>query len=377
MKINIKFLISTLLASMLLIGFVFVVSADSNGSANDSNDKVIDILEEDLPEYGPQIYEKIKENKTTIRTEGNIPQIKVEDEKREWLQKLDQTGKGLRDQMLSYMQPNGPVVSYGYNYQGYMTVDFLEGKEIDDSLMNEIYEKFDGQASKMGIEEIPVVFQFTPQIEFTSRTSTWNPLIGGIKVEGSNGVDSTLGFAVRDSSTNEEGYLVSGHAALGTGGIGEWFYQPYVSSIKKAGTVDRLEFVYADAAFIEDDYRLVDNSIYYYDTDQQMEVTSYYEPDVGDYVRISGITSGLTSTGRVIDCKSEVSYLGYPTLYDQYIALYSSQGGDSGAPVFRVTGSDEVEIMGIQSGKATDGSYSIFSPISGIYADLGVVPLTS
>lgn len=374
---DMKFLMSALIVSMLLIGFVFVVSAGPNGSTNDSNDKEIDILEEDLPEYGPQTYDKIKENKTTIRTEGNIPQIKVEEEKREWLQKLDLTGKGLRYQMLPYMQPNGPVVSYGYNYQGYMTVDFLEGTKLDDSLMNEIYEIFDGQASKIGIDEVPVVFQFTPQIEFTSRTSTWNPLIGGIKVERSGGTNSTLGFAVRDPSTNDEGYLVSGHAALNAGGIGEWFYQPYVSILKRAGTVDRLEFVYADAAFIEDDYRLVDNSIYYTDTDQQMDVTSYYEPDVGDYVRISGITSGLTSSGRVTACKSTVSYLGYPTLYDQYIALYSSQGGDSGSPVFRITGIDEVEIMGIQSGKATDGSYSIFSPISGIYADLGVVPLTS
>ena len=372
MKTNIKFGIGALLAAMLLVSMAFAGAADSSKDLQNEPQ----LQDGKLPDFGSEVFDAMIKSSKVMQTRGNIPKIELENEKREWLHKLDQNGKSIRNQMLPYMQPEGVLVSYGYNYQGYATVDILEGSEVDETLMDEIYEIFDKQGKKMGIQEVPVVFQFTPQIEMTSRTSTWRPVIGGIKVERSGGADSTLGFAVRDRSTNEEGFLVSGHAAINAGGIGEWFYQPYDSLFKKVGTVDRLEFTYADAAFIEDDTVSVDNKIYYDDTDQLMDVTSYAEPDIGDYVRISGINTGLSDSGKVTELKHIVSYPGYPDLYDQYIALYPCVLGDSGSPVFRIAGTSEVEIMGIQSGKAGDDSYSIFSPISGIFADLGVVPLT-
>jgi hypothetical protein len=50
-----------------------------------------------------------------------------------------------------------------------------------------------------------------------------------------------------------------------------------------------------------------------------------------------------------------------------------AQHGDSGAPVFSRVGGNEVYSMGILLGGATDayGPYWIFSPLSGIYRDLG------
>jgi hypothetical protein len=279
--------------------------------------------------------------------------------------------------MLPYMQPEGVLVSYGYNYQGYLTVDILEGSEVDETLMDEIYEIFDKQGKKMGIKDVPVVFQFTPQIEMTSRTSTWRPVIGGIQIktyaDSSTVSRSTLGFAARQGT--QLGYVIAGHAALDAG-VGGAIYQPYVSSSNQIGTVDEVYMIFADAGWVEADMVDVENRIYYTDTDQWMEVTSEIEPQVGDAVKMSGITSGL-SDGFVTDCSFIVSYPDYPRLYDQCRATYTSARGDSGAPVFRTTSSYDAEMMGIQSGKAIDDSFSIFSPISGIYTDLGVRPLTS
>ncbi|HJH29865.1 MAG TPA: hypothetical protein C5S51_09280 [Methanosarcinaceae archaeon] len=59
-------------------------------------------------------------------------EFSIEDEKREW---LDEIGSGARDDMLAYHRPDGPVIFYGYNYQGYLTVEFLEESEISESLM--------------------------------------------------------------------------------------------------------------------------------------------------------------------------------------------------------------------------------------------------
>jgi streptogrisin B len=366
MKTNTKPILHILLICVFLVGMSFAGTAAPNEDKEEKN----------LPEFGCNIHEKLEKNSKVIKVNGTIPEIKDEKEKRKWLDKLDKNGKKVNKEMLQYMQPNGPLVSCGYNYQGYLVVDILEGSEIDESMIDDIYEIYNKQAKKDGIKEVPVVFQYSPQIEVTSRSSTWNPLIGGIKVDRNGGL-STLGFAVRDKTTHEEGFLVAGHSALAAGGIGSMFYQPYVDASKEIGAVDRLIFKYADAAFIEDDERNVDNKIYYKDTDQLMDVTSSEEPEVGDYVKISGLSSGLSGSGRVTDLNHITAYLGYPKLYDQCKALYSSQGGDSGSPVLDETSTSTVSIYGIHSGHATDGSYSLFSPISGISDDLNVEPLTN
>jgi len=98
-----------------------------------------------------------------IATYGKEREFFIEDEKREWYNKLDEIGKGARDDMLAYHRPDGPVISYGYNYQGYLTVGFLAGSEINESLMDEIYEIFNRQAMQMGIDDVQVVFQFKGQ----------------------------------------------------------------------------------------------------------------------------------------------------------------------------------------------------------------------
>ena len=91
---------------------------------------------------------------------GREREFYIEDERREWLDKLDSIGSGVRDDMKKYIRPDGPVISYGYSYYGYTSVEFLEGSDIDEKLMDEIYDIFDQRGKQMGINDVPVLFQF-------------------------------------------------------------------------------------------------------------------------------------------------------------------------------------------------------------------------
>ncbi len=95
-----------------------------------------------------------------IATYGKEREFSIEDERREWLDKLDEIGRGVRGDMLTYHRPGGPVISYGYNYQGCLTVGFFEGGGVNESLMDEIYEIFDQRSRQKGIDDVPVVFRF-------------------------------------------------------------------------------------------------------------------------------------------------------------------------------------------------------------------------
>lgn len=91
---------------------------------------------------------------------GEEREFSIEDERREWLDKLDSIGSGVRGDMQVYLYPDGPVISYGYEYHGYQTVSFLAGSDVNNSLMDEIYGIFDRQGMQMEIDDIPVMFLF-------------------------------------------------------------------------------------------------------------------------------------------------------------------------------------------------------------------------
>ncbi|WP_440951842.1 HEAT repeat domain-containing protein [Methanococcoides sp. FTZ1] len=90
---------------------------------------------------------------------GDGREFYTEDERQSWLVELESMGY-LRSDMEKYMHPDGPVISYGYGYDGYISVTFLEGSEVDGSLMDEIYGVIDRKAADNGIDDIPVKFEF-------------------------------------------------------------------------------------------------------------------------------------------------------------------------------------------------------------------------
>ncbi|MDK2939926.1 MAG: hypothetical protein PWQ51_2091 [Methanolobus sp.] len=356
-----------MIISFLLIGNGFA-------SASDSTDDFVTGPSQNLPEFGPESFEAVLSNQDSIAIRGTMPLITDENEKSEWLKSIDNYGRISIKEIEPYMIENGgPLLSYGYDVNGYLVVAFSEeSKESpDEVIIDELYDIINKNCMKAGYSEnIPVLFTIeeTPQLD--SRSSIWSSLIGGIRIEREGGVGSTLSFAAEDGS-GQKGFVMSGHAAVNGGGVGSSIYQPYEYYAYEVGEVEDIGGTYSDAAWVETNAVLDD--IYHDDTNILKDVKDYRDPQNGWGVYMSGISSDK-ETGTVVRCVYTISSSTFGTLYDQYRATYSSSGGDSGAPVYgSVTGG--VEVYGAHWGHTT--SYSYFSPISGIYEDLGVTPLTT
>ncbi|MCK4731428.1 MAG: hypothetical protein KAT65_03120 [Methanophagales archaeon] len=93
-----------------------------------------------------------------IATYGKIPTFETEEQRQDWLNNLGEIRKSARSEMHPYIYPAGPVVGYGLHFDGYMRISFEEEVVIEKSLMDEIYGIIDKQAKKMGIQDVPVVF---------------------------------------------------------------------------------------------------------------------------------------------------------------------------------------------------------------------------
>lgn len=261
----------------------------------------------------------------------------------------------------------GPLIGFGYSVNGYIFVEFDEKlrDSIDISTIDKLYSIIDNNGKKAEVSDIPVVFRTGEMPKETSRTSTWPNMIGGIKIVRSGGVYSTLSFAAEDSS-GTKGFVMSGHAAYNAG-IGGSIYQPDTSRL--VGYVDDIGGYYADAAWVE--ATNVQPQVYHTDTDILKDVTNFEDTTVGSKVYMSGVTSGK-QTGYVIDDYIQVGSTTFGTLHQQFKADYTSTGGDSGAPVYKLT-PEGVKIVGVNFAYLGENSY--FSPISGVTSDLGVEPI--
>jgi hypothetical protein len=334
------------------------------------NEEVIE-TELSFPEYGPKPFESLKSDSNMIANMGSVPEITENKEKLEWLHKIEDCLDSSSDELKPYMKESGgPVVAFGTHYGGYLIVEFdkdLEGK-IEESTLNNLYTIVNANAEKAEISKIPVVFMYGEEFIEESRSSYWRPLIGGIKITDSWTVDSTLSFAAFDRAAVEKGYVMSGHAAVGAGGVGATIRQFYPASI---GQVDAIGGEYADAAWVN--YDNVDCSVYYTDDDDVREVYNYTDPEFGSTVYKSGEETGKTS-GTVTVIYKDLTSSTFGTLKKQFKASYSSDGGDSGAPVFTTTSSGKIVLYGVHWGSTSTSA--CFSPISGVISDLEVVPYT-
>lgn len=139
---------------------------------------------------------------------------------------------------------------------------------------------------------------------------------------------------------------------------------------RQIGTVTYYNGVFADAAWVQANN--VADDVYYQDTNVLKDVASYGDTTLGTKVYKSGIASGLTNGTVNNEYISVYSSPFEGDLQDQFTATYSCIAGDSGSPVFTVSGST-VRIVGINWGYQS--TCSVFSPISGVTQDLGVTPL--
>ncbi len=86
-----------------------------------------------------------------------------------------------------YMYPNnGSIISYGYHFSsGYFTVKFVEGSEVNASIIDEIYKVQETEGQKRGIQDVGVVFEYSelettdegrPETETTNTTPGFSAL---------------------------------------------------------------------------------------------------------------------------------------------------------------------------------------------------------
>ncbi len=105
-------------------------------------------------------------------------------------------------------------------------------------------------------------------------------------------------------------------------------------------------------------------------------VKGWRDPVVNEWVVLSGIASGIP-VGTVMNTHFDVGHPAFGVLQDQIIATYSSAPGDSGGPIHRMDGGRWI-IVGAHVGRlgTPPMDSAVFSPVSGIRTELGVVPLT-
>jgi hypothetical protein len=171
-KCKLKLVSGIFVTVFLLVNLVVAASAVSNMST-DQTESDIDTKPE-LPDFTPQIFKQLEEQDDNyILGKGEVPLITSDSGKRNWLNYLSTVKAGIREEMTAgYMRPNGSVMSYGYNYQGYLSVQFPEGTEVNESLINEIYSIFDQEAMKDNISDVPVLFEYSPEITVGESFST-------------------------------------------------------------------------------------------------------------------------------------------------------------------------------------------------------------
>ena len=148
-----KYSIVAIVSVLLITGFVACSIHATFLTAEDPEKR---LLEE---------HEKVTKNASkppVIATYGKLPEFENDEQKRNWQGNLKEIGKNvrMRGEMDPYFYPEGTVIGYGHNVEGYTEVTFLEGTVIEKPLMDEIYEIFDRQAREIGIQEVPLIFEF-------------------------------------------------------------------------------------------------------------------------------------------------------------------------------------------------------------------------
>jgi len=80
-----KFEIGMLALTMLLIGVVFAASASTNNSEITNSDNM------QIPDFGPYVFDDLKEKPNFLLAKGQIPNYTTQAEKQNWIDKLDKT----------------------------------------------------------------------------------------------------------------------------------------------------------------------------------------------------------------------------------------------------------------------------------------------
>ena len=217
------------------------------------------------------------------------------------------------------------------------------------------------------------LYDYPMPIVDLSQSEITRPLISGLKL----GVDhdsgtgwATLGFYVTWNDGQNHGFLTNAHVAENNGSD---IYQPNNFDdgyyIGKTIRINDSEWSYSDSALVE-----LNDGIFgfpqIWDSTSPLSVDGiieYSSIDKYDDVVKTGAKTGTTE-GSVLS-KGAIYNPEYGWLYNQVTALYTSDQGDSGSPVYMEDSGDIIG-CGIHWGHNLLG-HSFFSALDMIEIDLG------
>ncbi|MBE0525294.1 MAG: hypothetical protein IBX40_13330 [Methanosarcinales archaeon] len=148
-------LIIGMMGVFVIFAFVTNISQSGNLTEGDGN---INIKKINNVEYN-YLYYLIPTAYESIATYGEPPELKTEIQRQNWSDNLKRLAKSLEIELsLNYMYPNGKVITYGENSNGYFVVVFYKNLTIEKPLIDEVHAFIDEKAKTIGIQKVPVEF---------------------------------------------------------------------------------------------------------------------------------------------------------------------------------------------------------------------------
>jgi len=253
----------------------------------------------------------------------------------------------------------------------------------------------EARLAALGIPGDLVEVRVAQPIVFAATLQEKNrPIIGGIEI---NFVKfpwlyaCTLGFNAQRGGF--DGFVVNSHCTATQGKVeGTVHYQKYPDIIGRE-TADpafftggvcprKLKCRYSDSAFSQRESGVGATLGSIAKTNQpnsgsltisgQFTITAEGAVIAGETVNKVGRTTGWTQgsvTGTLVDTRVSGTNV---MMLDQNLVAADVGGGDSGSPVFQITGGDNVTLVGILWGSMGSSTF-VYSPISNIEAELGAL----
>ena len=251
------------------------------------------------------------------------------------------------------------------------------------------------RAMQLYIPGIPFRFIYFDPVRHLNKQDHVRPLRGGLKISvpDVNG-DGTLGLVVDNGG--KRGFITAGHVV---DDVGNDVFQPRKSDINdwKVGASTKVSnykgTAKSDSAFVELVQALnnTPKGKIWKSSAEQYDVTGVAAAALNDAIFMQGaVLKTAESPGKVVSTSATVDFDDGGTLEEQVIADYKTVTGDSGAPVYKKTGGNNVEIIGLNVGGAepqfvdpqpvdppnpTTGEYGIVSPWANMETDLGQLSL--
>jgi hypothetical protein len=242
-------------------------------------------------------------------------------------------------------------------------------------------------------QDMVEVVEMSPLMPTNTVQAGWRPITGGLQIE-TPGKYCTLGFPALLGTTL--GFVTNSHCTQTQGGVeSTQAYQPTIATSNLAGT-ELVDPPYSsggscpagricrrsDSAFFRAD-TTINPLIAATPGAFNLNISSWLSVPSktlslaqGQTVFKTGRTSGTTSGTIQWACATVNSGGTSHTYYCNYIATNSTQngqGGDSGSPVYFLSGSNAT-LAGLMWGAGSNPWNFSFSPLSAVQDELGIIP---